>query len=114
MASKINPVGAEFQVNSNVGGGNGTANPQTLPSIATLGDGRFAIVYQSQFDVAATDDDIHYVFINANGTASPAASVYGPSGLQTQPVTAGRLDGGFGAAWTDALTAAGGSDANPN
>jgi hypothetical protein len=113
MASKLTPVGTEFQVNSNISPSPtvGTQFAQKLPVIATLTDGRFAVVYQSHFNTG--DEDIQYAFVNPDGTASPASFVYGPSAAQTEPATAGRLDGGFGVVWRDELTAAGGADANP-
>jgi hypothetical protein len=114
MASKLNPVGTEFQVNSNIVGANGTAFSQAQSAIATLTDGRFAVVYQSQLDAANTDVDISYAFVNPDGTAAASSFVYAPSGLQNQPVAAGRAGGGFGVAWTDVFTSTGAADANPN
>jgi hypothetical protein len=54
MPNKINPVGSEFQVNSNIftfmpGNTEGTQFDQRNPAIATLSDGRFAVVYESLF-----------------------------------------------------------------
>jgi hypothetical protein len=117
MATKLIPVGSEFQVNSRIfpsPSPDGTAFGQQFPAIATLTDGRFAVVYQSQSNAADTDIDIHYAFVNPDGTAAAASFVYRPLGLQTQPVAAGRPGGGFGVAWTDSLTSTGASDVNPN
>src|SRR5215216_5498263 len=111
MPSKLIPVGSEFQVNSNIfppPDTDGTAFSQDFPSIAVLTDGRFAVVYQSQFNLV--DIDIHYAFVSATGTASTASFVYRPTLLQTQPDAAGRQDGGFGVAWTDERDAAGVAD----
>src|SRR5689334_19339959 len=104
VANKINPVGSEFQVNSI------TTFAQGSPSIAALTDGRFAIVYDSSVDAAGSNFDIHSAFVNANGSASVTGMVYTAGGEQGQPATAGRLDGGFGVAWIDELTAAGVAD----
>jgi hypothetical protein len=110
MARKLLPVGSEFQVNSNIfpsPSTDGTANSQDFPSIATLSDGRYAVVYQS--NLSATDFDIHYAFVTAAGVASQSDFVYRPTGIQSEPVAAGRTGasgGGFGVAWTDEHTAA--------
>src|SRR5215216_4023987 len=119
MPTKLIPVGSEFQVNSNIftpPSTDGTLFDQDFPSIATLSDGRFAVVYESQFNAANTDIDIHYAFVSATGTASGASFVYRPAAQQTQPVAAGFLSGGgFGVAWRDQLNADGTDDsASPN
>jgi hypothetical protein len=110
MATKLLPVGSEFQVNSNIfptPSTDGTLNSQDFPSIATLSDGRYAVVYQSA--LSATDIDIHYAFVTTAGVASQSDFVYRPVSIQSQPVAAGRTaatGGGFGVAWTDERTAA--------
>src|SRR5215203_5601053 len=116
MATKLLPLGSEFQVNSNIfpaPSTDGTLNSQDFPSIATLSDGRYAVVYQSNF--SATDFDIHYAFVTAAGVVSPSDFVDRFSNLQTQPVAAGFLSGGgFGVAWTDVLTAGGVAEPGSN
>src|SRR4051812_14203738 len=98
MATKLLPLGSEFQVNSNIfpaPSTDGTLNSQDFPSIATLSDGRFAVVYQSTFStVPPVDIDIHFAFVTAAGVAAQSSAVDRPNGLQTQPVAAGFLSGG--------------------
>jgi hypothetical protein len=79
-----------------------------------LSDGRFAVVYQSQFNTVGSDIDIHFAFVNASGVASPARSVITFVGPQTHAAAAGRLGGGFGVAWSDERTSTGTADALPN
>src|SRR5262249_6646998 len=117
MVAKLLPIGSEFQINSNIfpaPSTDGTLNAQDFPSIAALSDGRFAVVYQSDF--GGGDFDVHFAFVTAAGVASPSIAVYRPSGAQTQPVAAGFLSGGgFGVAWTDVLKTNGANDAaSPN
>src|SRR4051794_1670400 len=112
MATKLLPVGSEFQVNSAIPNSfstDGTANSQDFPSIATLSDGRYAVVYQS--NSSTTDIDIHAAFVTAAGVASQSFGVDRNGGVQSQPVAAGRGGGGFGVAFTDTLN---GSDTNTN
>src|SRR5689334_22349250 len=101
MATKLLPVGSEFQVNSDIPGFGveGTFNSQDFASIANLSDGRYAVVYQANF--STTDFDIHYAFVTAAGVGSQSNLVSRNVGLQSQPVAAGRAGGGFGVAWTD-------------
>jgi hypothetical protein len=111
MATKLLLLGSEFQVNSNMSGflpPLGTADSQDFPSIATLTDGRFAVVYQSTF--SSTDIDAVYAFVTPAGVASQATFVAFRDGLQTQPVAAGRAGGGFGVAWMDQFKASGADD----
>ena len=64
MATKLTPVGSQFQVNLV------TANNQGLPDIAPLAADRFAMVFETWANTSATDIDIYVQFVNANGTLS--------------------------------------------
>jgi hypothetical protein len=66
MATRLNPVGSEFQVNTI------TNNSQTDPDITSVPDGRLAVVYEHQFNAAGTDYDIYGQYVNTNGTPSGA------------------------------------------
>src|SRR5262245_2240783 len=108
MATKLSPVGSQFQVNQNLGSGSGIDFDQDSPNIAALSDGRFVVVYNSQFNAAATDIDIHAHFVNANGTVSGNAfAVASPGGIQQNPAVAARSDGGFTTVWQDFGTTTG-------
>src|SRR5215470_8404611 len=74
MATKLSPVGSEFQVNQAIVGSVGIAHNQERPDVVPLTDGRFVVVYDSNFNITGTDIDIHAHFINANGTLSGATT----------------------------------------
>src|SRR5215468_5634830 len=115
MATKLTPVGTEFQVNQDLGFGNGISFNQAFPDIAPLSDGRFVVVYPSDFNAAATDIDIHAHFVNANGTVSGAAfAIEGAFGIQQDPAVAGRGDGGFTTVWQDFGTTTGAPSFSPD
>src|SRR5262245_9440884 len=115
MATKLTPIGTEFQVNQDFGGGEGISFNQVFPDIVPLSDGRFVVVYQSQFNAAATDLDIHAHFVNANGTVSGAAfPVARPGGIQQDPAVAARGDGGFTTVWQDFGTTTGTPSFSPD
>src|SRR5262245_38238074 len=115
MATKLSPVGSEFQINQNLGGGIGTNFDQRLPDITPLSDGRFVVVYENQFTSLNDDVDIHAHFINANGTVSGSAFfVEGDGGWQFAPAVAARGGGGFTTAWQDYGTTTGSPDPSPD
>jgi hypothetical protein len=73
MGNNVNPIGTEFQVNANIFPSlstDGTQFSQEDPSIATLTDGPFAVVYESHVDPAFDAVEIHYAFVNANGSST--------------------------------------------
>jgi hypothetical protein len=116
MANKVTPIGSEFQVNKNIfvpPSFDGTAFGQIRPSVAALTDGRFAVVYNSQ-PSATGNDDIHFAIVDSNGNVGSKSFVYRATGLQGPSAVAGRLDGGFGVAWSDELTSTGAADSHPN
>jgi hypothetical protein len=115
MATKLSPVGSQFQVNQDLGGGFGINFFQYSPDIAPLSDGRLVVVYASNFNGAGTDVDIHAHFVNANGTVSGNAfTVASPGGVQTDPAVAARSDGGFTTVWQDFGTTTGSPSASPD
>src|SRR5262245_39675921 len=110
MATKLSPVGIEFQVNLQ------TLNEQSLPDITPLSDGRFVVVYRSFFSTGASPDiDILGQFVNANGTLSggtiPVATT---SGMQDDPAVAARGGGGFTTVWQEFGTVTGSPSASPD
>src|SRR5262245_58744347 len=117
MATKLSPVGSQFQVNQSLvpGGSNGIDFPQDLPDIAPLSDGRFVVVYQSEFSASGFDVDIHAHVVSANGTLSGGTiAVANPGGVQLAPAVAARGDGGFTTVWQDFGTTTGSLDPSPN
>jgi hypothetical protein len=99
MATKLSPVGSQFQVNQI------TANDQTVPDITPLSDGRFVVVFNSFFDAPGTDIDVYGQFVNANGTLSGGSiPIAAPNGIQQNPAVAARSDGGFTTVWQDSGT----------
>jgi hypothetical protein len=94
MATKLIPVGAEFQVNQI------TPRDQVGADVVALSDGRFAVVYGSNINNG--DTDVYGQFVNANGTVSGMTLlIEQPTGLQFNPAAAARLDGGFTTVWED-------------
>src|SRR4051794_36297163 len=96
MATRLIPVGSEFQVNQ------ATPKSQFLPDVVALTDGRFAVVYGNDFP----DFDIYGQFVNPNGTISGTTLlIEQPTGFQLDPAAAPRLDsgfvGGFTTVWED-------------
>jgi FG-GAP-like repeat len=107
-------LGSDFQINIDDGGGSGLLGNQQLPQITTLTDGRFAVVYQSDFLGNSADEDIIEALFNADGTPSIALlGVYAPTGLQRAPAAAALPGGGYGVVLTDNHHANGTADANP-
>ena len=74
MATKLTPVGSQFQVNQGVLGSltDGINNGQALPDIAPLSDGRFVVVFQSSFAVCAIEKCVGLVthFSKSDGRAA--------------------------------------------
>jgi FG-GAP-like repeat len=100
MASKLTPVGSEFQVNQNLGAGTGINNDQSLPDIAPLNDGRFAISYVSK--LSGTDWDIFGQFVDPMGSLSgPIRFINTFAGIQSNPASTPRTDGGFTTVYED-------------
>ena len=85
-----------------------------MPQVTALGDGRFAVVYQSSY-VGSADTDIVEAFFNADGSASTPVveTVYFLGVFETQPVAAALPGGGDGVAFTNQLHADGSTDVNP-
>ena len=109
MASKLAPVGSQFQVNLT------TLNNQSNPDVALFSDGRFVVVYEDFFAADGTDIDILAQFVDANGTLSGnTISLAFPEGVQTDPALAARGDGGFTTVWRDFGTANGSPDPHPD
>jgi hypothetical protein len=109
MATKLSPVGTEFQVNQI------TANNQSFPDITPLSDGRFIVVYRRFFDSDGDDIDILGQFVNPNGTLSGATRfVADSSGIQDDPAVAARSGGGFTTVWQDFGLATGSPIADPD
>ena len=94
-------LGSDFQINS-LHIADGIAGDQTLPIVTTLSDGRFAVVYQDDYNGSAADRDPIAAIFNADGTTSTAFIRINPvTGQETQPVDAALPGGGFGVVWTD-------------
>ena len=109
-------AGPEFQININSGGNNGISGAQDLADVALLPDGRFVVVYQSDYFGSATDTDPIIAIFNASGTTSLAyRDVYNAGALQKVPAVAARLNGGFGVVFQNDRHANNTVDANgPN
>ena len=111
-------LGSDFQINVlDTSASTGILGNQIVPQVATLSDGRFAVLYQSDFQGNAADTDPVEAIFNSDGSFSSHAttiiySVHGAPGLQTQPVVAARPGGAFGVAFTNVLHADGTADAN--
>jgi VCBS repeat protein len=106
-------LGSDFQINI-LDIADGIAGNQQLPQVTTLSDGRFAVVYQDDFNGGIADNDPIAAIFNADGTTSSGfVRVNGFVGLETQPHDAALPGGGFGVVWTDSLHAAGTADAAP-
>jgi FG-GAP-like repeat len=111
-------LGSDFQINIlDTSSGTGIAGNQILSQVTTLSDGRFAVVYQSDFQGNSADTDpVEALFDNSGNFSSPATTIiysaHGAPGLQTQPVVTARPGGGFGIAFTNVLHADGTADAN--
>jgi hypothetical protein len=102
MATKLSPVGSEFQVDQI------TTLSQQSPDIAALSDGRFVVVYEHYWDAAGNDIDIEGQFVNANGTLSGSTLPTAISGgKQHDPAVAANTVGGFTTVWQDFGTTTG-------
>src|SRR5262245_21389004 len=94
MAAKLTPVSSQFQVNQDIGLGQGIDLGQEDPYITALSDGRFVVVYES--GVLFNESDIHGRIINANGTPSGGSfPINFPAFRNIEPAVAARSDGGF-------------------
>jgi hypothetical protein len=115
MATTLLP-GSEFQININSGGNNGIAGNQDLADITLLPDGRFVVVYQSEFFGASTDNDpIAAAFSEVGGTSISYVDVNNSGAQQKVPAVAPRLTGGFGVVFQNDRHANNTADANgPN
>jgi hypothetical protein len=93
------PVGGQFQVNTY------TSGFQSMPAVATLADGSFVVVWQSD---GSLGDDNSLTSIQARRFGNDAQPV-GPEfqvnneimGFQYEAAVAAQDDGGFVVAWTD-------------
>jgi hypothetical protein len=109
MATRLLTVGTEFQVNVDIGGGDGTSGSQILPQAAALTDGHFVIVYQSDhFGDVNERNAIARVLGSINYLDVSFATLF-----QGEPAVAPRSGGSFGVAYTDERHAPGTADANP-
>ena len=99
--SKYVKLGSQFQVNVADAGNGGIAGNQTNPRITVLADGRFAVVYQSDYQGFSSDIDVKVMIFNADGSLFTTVPItaFSPTGLQTTPVVAARADGGYGIAF---------------
>ena len=109
-------LGSDFQINKDAGAGQGIFGNQDLPQITALTDGRFAVVYQSDYSGNASDQESIAAVYNADGSVSsiPYLDVYNAILNQSQPTVAALPGGGFGVVFTNQLHANSSVDANPN
>jgi hypothetical protein len=108
-------LGQDFQINSfDSPTLSGILGNQGLPRVTTLSDGRFAAVYESEFQGDSTDFDIVGAVFAADGSPSTpiVKTIYGALKQQLQPVDAALPGGGFGTAFYNQLHADGTLDAN--
>ncbi len=106
-------LGSDFQINAFFSG-SGLAGDQWFGQVTTLSDGRFAVVYQSDYMGNTFDPDVLRAIYNADGTSPLYGFVNGYAGAQDEPAVAPRLDGGFGVAFVNTQHADGTPDSNPN
>jgi FG-GAP-like repeat len=104
-------IGSQFQINT-FGVDDSLSGNQQLPQIATLSDGRFAVVYQN--DTAGNPSDLESdadVF-TTDGTEAfnGHVDVLNYPNNQSQPVLAALPDGSFGVAFTNERHANGVAD----
>lgn len=114
MIATARTLGSQSQVNVADPGNGGIAGNQSNPRITVLPDGRFVVVYQSDYWGNSTDIDPKVMIFNADGSLFTPTLItpYRPSGLQTTPVVAPRADGGFAVVFTDTLHRDGTVDAS--
>ena len=114
MLTILIPSGADLQINSDNGGGNGVTGAQQFPQITTLADGRFAVVYQSPLFGNAADNNIIAAIVNPDGSLSSPSylDVFNVGGQQTTPAAAARPGGGFGVVFANERHADGTVDPN--
>jgi hypothetical protein len=104
MATKLIPLGSEFQVNQDaVTPGAGVTFDQTIPDITFLTGGGFAVSYTTQSLFSPnTDWDIYGQFLNSNGTRTgPTIFTSIGFGFQDNSAVAPRTDGGFTTVFED-------------
>src|SRR5262249_54832367 len=86
----------------------------SLPDVVALSDGRFMVVYQSDYN-AAGDLDIRGQFVNPDGTLSGGTvAIAAPSGLQGDPAVAAGGGGSFTTVWQDFGTSNSSPDTDPD
>src|SRR5262245_5829898 len=111
MATRLQTSGSEFQVNLDLGLGQGILGDQAAPDATVLNDGRFVIGYLSAFNGNNLDKD---PIIRILGGVN-FLDTYFAGSQQSDPVLAPRSDGGVGVVFTNALHADTTVDANgPN
>ena len=99
-------LGSDFQVNAFFSG-SGLAGNQWLEQVTPLSDGRFAVVYQSDYMGNTFDPDVLRAVYNPDGTSPLYGFVNGYSGAQVEPAVAAKPDGGFGVAFVNSRHADG-------
>jgi VCBS repeat protein/FG-GAP repeat protein len=108
-------LGSDFQINVVTTNNTGVAGNQVYPQVATLSDGRFAVLYQSDYQGSPADIDPVAALFNADGSFSSPRSriVYNAANaplLQTQPAVAALPGGDFGVVFTNERHADGSAD----
>jgi hypothetical protein len=116
MATTLIPLGPDFQININSGANNGISGNQDLADVALLPDGRFVVVYQSEYFGDSADTDPIFAIFNENGSTSLAYSdVFNAGTHQRVPAVAASSTGGFGVVFQNDRHANNTADANgPN
>jgi hypothetical protein len=109
MATKLSPVGSQFQVNQV------TSLDQFAPEITPLSGGGFVVVYTHVVLSNGSNLDLYAQFVNPNGTLSGALiPVETDGGIQRDPAVAARAGGGFTTVWRDFGTTTGSPIADPD
>src|SRR5438309_1156575 len=95
-------LGSDFQINVDSGGGNGVLGNQQFPQVTALSDGRFGVVYRSDFS-GTSNQEVIAAIVNADGSFSISYDdVFNNLQDQFQPVLAPLSAGGFGVAFYNA------------
>jgi hypothetical protein len=109
MATKLIPVGTEYQVNIFTGA-TGVGGFQLAPEIAPLSGGGFIVVYQSNYQTSLGDWDVYGQRLAANGSlVGNRIDVRNFADDQTTPdvtqTIASVTPDGFAAVWVDSVGA---------
>jgi hypothetical protein len=107
---------SDFQINKFDPVGDGLLGQQDFTQSTVLSDGRFAVVYQSEFKGGQFDFDPIATTYNANGTLSSISylDLFDQPLAQGRPVVAALPGGGFGVAFTNDLHANASVDPHPS